>query len=300
MSKCLSLDPGSIAVSELHSHLLGAVTPRPIGFVSTIDEDGQVNLSPFSFFNCFGSNPPVLIFSPSLRVRDKSSKHTLENARSTGEVVIGIANYSIAQQLSLSSTEYDRGVNEFVKSGLTEEPSLKVKPPRVKECPVSFECRVNQIIATGTEGGAGNLVICEILMMHIHENILGDNGKIDPNKLDVIGRLGENFYCRITGDSIFEIEKPLREKGVGVDLIPPEIRNLAFLDGNALGSLGNIASIPTEEEVRTWEGYPELYSILKNQGNQARMELLSSRVAQYLQENKIREAWKVLLTWKIL
>lgn len=186
-----SINPKEVSTSELHGYLLGAIAPRPIAFASTLDSQGNVNLSPFSFFNVFGSNPPVLIFSPSRRVRDNTTKHSLENVHEIPEVVINIVNYPIVEQMSLSSTEYDKGVNEFIKSGLTEEKSLLVRPPRVKEAPVSFECKVLQILPVGEEGGSANLVICEVVMVHIQEEILDQNGKINPFKLDAVSRMGE-------------------------------------------------------------------------------------------------------------
>ena len=186
-------DPKSIKTPELHGILLGAIAPRPIAFASTIDKEGNVNLSPFSFFNVFGSNPPTLIFSPARRGRDNTTKHSYENVKEVAEVVINIANYPMVEQMSLASTEYDKGVNEFVKAGFTEAKSTKVKPPRVAESPVAFECKVKQIIETGEDGGAGNLIICEVIHIHLNEAILDENGKIDPFKLDPIGRVGGNW-----------------------------------------------------------------------------------------------------------
>ena len=215
-----TFDPKEISTRELHGLLLGAIGPRPIAFASTIDSSGNVNLSPYSFFNVFGSNPPTVIFSPSKRVRDKGIKHTLENVQSTQEVVINIVNYSIVEQMSLSSTEYDKGVNEFIKAGLTQVPSTKIKPPRVGEAPAAFECVVKQIIETGQEGGAGNLVICEVVMAHFQEDIFDENGKIDPFKIDLVGRMGGDWYCHAQGEALFQVAKPLRTKGIGVDQIP--------------------------------------------------------------------------------
>ena len=236
----LSVDPTEVTTQEMHQYLLGAVAPRPIAFASTQDAEGNVNLSPFSFFNCFSANPPILIFSPARRVRNNTQKHTLLNARATKEVVINIVNHAIVGQMSLSSTEYGDWVNEFIKSGLTEEASVKVKPPRVKESPASFECKVNEIIELGSEGGAGNLIICEVVMAHFNEAILDENGKIDPYALDAVARMGGNWYCRAQGDAIFEWPKPIANKGMGMDQLPEPVRNSTILTGNELSQLANM------------------------------------------------------------
>jgi len=248
----LTIEPGKIATHLLHSHLLASIAPRPIAFASTIDKDGQPNLSPFSFFNVFGVNPPIAIFSPARRVKNNSIKHTLENAAETGEVVINVVNYSMVQQMSLASTEYAKGVNEFVKAGFTAEESVMVKPFRVKESPVQLECKVKDIIYTGTEGGAGNLIVCEILLVHMNENILDANGKIDQHKIDLVGRLGADWYVRASGDALFEVAKPLTTMGIGVDSLPESIRLSSILTGNDLGQLGNVERIPTQEEAQLY------------------------------------------------
>lgn len=240
----LTINPKEIPFSKMHAYLLGAVTPRPIAFASTIDKEGNVNLSPFSFFNCFGANPPILIFSPARRGRDNTTKHSFENVREVPEVVINIVNYNMVQQASLASTEYPKGVNEFVKAGFTEAPSLIVKPPRVAESPVSMECKVLQIIETGTQGAAGNLVICEIVMMHIAESVLDNDGRIDPWKLDAVARLGGDYYCRVQGDMIFKVPKPLEKIGIGIDQLPETIRHSKILTGNDLGMLANVPTLP--------------------------------------------------------
>jgi flavin reductase (DIM6/NTAB) family NADH-FMN oxidoreductase RutF len=280
--------------------MLGAIAPRPIAFASTMDAEGNVNLSPFSFFNAFGSNPPVLIFSPARRVRDNTTKHTLENAYATGEVVINIGNYSIVEQLSLASTEYDKGINEFTKAGLTPAPTEKVKPPRVAEAPASFECKVREIIPIGDQGGAANLIVCEVLLMHVNENVLTPDGKtIDPFKLDAVARLGGDWYLRANGDCLFELPKPVKNKGIGVDQLPEHIRCSNILTGNNLGRLGNTEkeNVPGLEEARafktdplvayTWNKYETDKSELRNQ-----LEILGKKL---LEEHKITEAWKVLL-----
>ena len=243
----LSIDPTSIPTPQLHGYLLGAVAPRPICFASTVDGEGRVNLSPYSFFNVFSANPPVMIFSPARRVRDNTTKHTLENVLKTKEVVINIVSYEMVQQMSLSSTEYPRDVNEFVKAGFTELPSDVVKPPRVAESPVQFECRVNDVIPLGEEGGAGNLVIAQVVRLHVDEAILDENSKIDPFKLDPVSRLGGNWYGR-PKQGLFEVPKPLRTLGVGVDSLPEAVRNSTVLTGNDLGRLGNVESLPDSDE----------------------------------------------------
>ena len=244
----LTIKPGEIPTAKLHSYMLSAVAPRPIAFASTIDQDGRPNLSPFSFFNVFSSKPPIMIFSPNRRVRDNSTKHTLENVIVTKEVVINIVNFSMVQQTSLSSTEYPQGVNEFLKAGFTMLASEEVRPYRVKESPVQFECKVREVIELGQEGGAGNLVICEVVKMHIDESILDDSGNIDQHKIDLVSRLGGNWYGR-PSKGLFEVPKPLTTLGIGVDSIPESIRWSKVLTGNDLGMLGNVEALPTTEEV---------------------------------------------------
>jgi len=240
--------PGSLPTPQFHSYLLAAIAPRPIAFASTLDEKGNPNLAPFSFFNVFGSNPPTLIFSPARRVRDNSLKHTLENVQQVKEVVINVVNYDMVQQMSLASTEYPKGVNEFLKAGFTPIPSEKIKPFRVKESPVQFECVVKDIVFTGEEGGAGNLIICEVILMHVHEHILNEQGKIDQHKIDLVGRLGDDWYVRASGQALFEVEKPLASLGIGVDALPESIRLSSVLTGNDLGMLGNQKELPSKEE----------------------------------------------------
>ncbi|MCX2739948.1 flavin reductase family protein [Pontibacter anaerobius] len=292
-----TIDPQDTKTAEVHALLLGAIAPRPIAFASTTDSAGNVNLSPFSFFNVFSAKPPILVFSPARRVRDNTSKHTLENVLETREVVINIANYDIVEQMSLASTEYDRGINEFVKSGLTPEASVLVQPPRVKEAPVAFECKVNDVISLGPEGGAGNLVICEVLLMHVNENVLDLEGKIDPYKLDAVARMGGDYYLRATGDCIFELPKPVRNKGVGIDLLPEFIRNSSLLTGNNLARLGNTEVIPSEAEVEAFKSDPLVkYTLSKYKsdsiGLRQELELLGKKL---LEDNQVEQAWKVLL-----
>ena len=238
-----TIDPKALSTAALHGYMLGAVTPRPIAFASTIDAAGNVNLSPFSFFNVFSANPPIMIFSPARRGRDNTTKHTYENVLQVKEVVINIVNYDIVQQMSLSSTEYGKGVNEFEKAGLTPLASQTIKPPRVAESPVQFECRVNEVISLGTEGGAGNLVICEVLKMHINEAVLDTDGKIDPVKLDAVSRMGGNWYGRAK-QGMFEAPKPLSRLGIGFDQLPEAIRTSKLLTGNDLAMLANVEVLP--------------------------------------------------------
>ncbi|WP_299054047.1 flavin reductase family protein [uncultured Polaribacter sp.] len=283
----LTLDPKELSVQQFHGYLLGAIAPRPIAFASTIDKDGNPNLSPFSFFNVFGANPPVLIFSPARRVRDNTTKHTLQNAIATKEVVINVVNYAIVQQMSLSSSEYAKGVNEFDKAGFTMLPSDKVAPFRVAESPVQFECKVTDIIATGNQAGAGNLIVCEVVKMHVSEAVLDDKGNIDQHKIDLVARAGGSYYTRAK-DGFFEIPKPLSSIGIGVDNIPVAIRNSSVLTGNNLGMLGNIAQLPTEESVNNFaKEHAEFIGLETTKKHTFAQE--------YLSKNDVESAWKVLL-----
>jgi flavin reductase (DIM6/NTAB) family NADH-FMN oxidoreductase RutF len=240
----ITFNPKEISVPKMHGLLLDAVAPRPIAFACTVDEQGRVNLSPFSFFNVFSANPPILIFSPARRGRDNTTKHTYENVLKVPEVVINIVNYSIVHQTSLASVEYPEGVNEFIKSGLTEEKSMMVKPPRVKESPVAFECKVNQVVSLGDQGAAGNLVICEVLLMHVNENIMSENGRIDPWKLDAVARMGQDYYCRANGESIFVVPKPGEKIKIGIDQLPEAIRKSKLFSMRDLAVLANVERLP--------------------------------------------------------
>lgn len=286
----ITIDPKKSSVPTVHGYLLGAVSPRPIAFASTVDREGNVNLSPFSFFNCFGANPPVVVFSPARRGRDNTTKHTYENLLEVPEVVINVVTYNMVQQVSLASTEYPRGTNEFVKAGFTEVPSQQVKPPRVGESPISMECRVLQIIPTGDKGGAGNLVICEVVLMHISEDILDADKHIDPWKLDAVARLGGDWYCRVQGDAIFKVPKPLDKLGVGIDKLPPSIRNSKVLTGNDLGMLANIEKLPQADDVDYLRNDPSVSDALEK-GE----EVLHALAQQLLKEGRIDDAWKILL-----
>jgi len=290
----LSIDPKQIAPAKLQGYLQSAVAPRPIAFASTLDKYGNPNLSPFSFFNVFSSNPPILIFSPARRVRDNTIKHTLINSQKTGEVVINVVNFDIVQQMSLSSTEYPDGVNEFEKAGFTMLPSDIVKPFRVAESPVQFECKINEIIALGNQGGAGNLVICEVVKIHIDEAVLDASGMIDQHKIDLVARMGGNWYSR-SNVGMFEVEKPLTTLGIGVDMIPDFIKESGCFDGNDLGKLGNIENIPPEEEIAIFvKTNFEVKAVLSSDDSDKKYQ----KAKEYLDNGRVLEAWKLLLAKK--
>ena len=282
----LSFLPKDLETPKLHSYLLSAVAPRPIAFASTVDKDGRPNLSPFSFFNVFSANPPILIFSPARRVRGNTTKHTLENVEVTNEVVINVVNYDIVQQMSLSSTEYPEGVNEFEKAGLTMLKSDIVKPFRVAESPIQMECKVNEVVKLGTEGGAGNLVICEVVKMHINDEVLDENGAIDQVKLDLVSRAGGSFYSRAKS-GFFEIPKPLRTLGIGVDALPEHVKNSNILTGNDLGLLANVETLPTEDDILAFKQKHDLSKI--------NLEEKHKKAQDFLSYNDVESAWKMLL-----
>jgi len=294
----LSITPGEISTAKLHAYMLASIAPRPICFASTVDKEGNVNLSPYSFFNAFGSNPSTLIFSPARRVRDNTIKHTLENVMETMEVCINVVNYEMVWQMSLASTEYEKGINEFEKAGFSEIASDIIRAPRVKESPVQFECKVREIIETGNEGGAGNLIVCEILKMHINEAVLDDEQRIDQNKIQLVSRLGGNWYGKAFGDSLFEIEKPVRNKGIGVDAIPENIRLSTVLTGNKLSQLGNVERLPTEAEIINFAEDSLEYQNLKTrfalhaESLEYERHLLAQR---FLSVSDVQSAWKILL-----
>lgn len=280
-----TFEPKELTTAKLHGYLLSAVAPRPIAFASTIDAEGNPNLSPFSFFNVFSANPPILIFSPARRVRDNTTKHTLENAQATKEVVINVVNYDIVQQMSLSSTEYARGINEFEKSGLTMLKSDLVKPFRVAESPVQFECKVNEIVALGNEGGAGNLIVCEVVKLHMDDAVLDEKGRIDQVKLDLVSRAGGSYYSRAK-EGFFEIPKPLSTLGIGVDALPEQVRVSSVLTGNDLGVLGNVESLPKKDEDFTE----------KHQLKELTIEEKHKKAQSFLSFGDLESAWKTLLS----
>ncbi|HEY9114885.1 MAG TPA: flavin reductase family protein [Bacteroidales bacterium] len=260
----IEIDPNEYGNHKLHQLMLRGIAPRPIAFASTVDKDGNPNLSPFSFFNAFGVNPTTLIFSPSRRGRDNTTKHTLENLKEVPEVVINAVTYNMVQQMSLSSTEYPKGVNEFLKSGFTPIESTFVNPFRVKESPLQFECKVREIIETGGQAGSANLVVCEILHIHLDEKILDENGEIDTDKIDLVGRMGGNYYVRTSGDSKFIVPKPSAALGIGVDSLPEHIRLSTVLTGNDLGQLGNLEKLPEASEIIQMKTHQRVKKIVKN------------------------------------
>ena len=284
----LTINPQNTSIQRLHSYLLSSVAPRPIALASTLDENGNPNLSPFSFFNVFSANPPILIFSPARRVSNNTIKHTYENAKITKEVVINVVTYEMVHQASLSSTEYDKGVNEFDKAGFTMLRSEKVKPFRVAESPVQFECKINDIIELGKEGGAGNLIICEVVRMHIDKKVLDENNLIDQIKLDLVARAGGSFYSRAK-DTFFEIPKPIHSKGIGVDALTAVIRNSSVLTGNDLGMLGNADNLPIKEDVDKF---------MEENSNYLGADLNEKHkfAQQFLRKNDVESALKILLS----
>lgn len=295
-----SLTPSDLTPAQWHPFLVGAVAPRPVAFVSTIDAEGRVNLSPYSFFNAFSSNPPILVFSPANRVRDNSQKHTLQNVREVPEVVVNICDFAMVEQMSLASTEYAKGVNEFTKAGLTELVSELVRPPRVAEAPAAFECVVEQIIELGQNNGAGNLVICRVVRAHFRQDILlPDAAGIDPFKLDAVARLGGDWYARASGASLFEIPKPNRHIGIGIDQLPAAMRNSDVLTGNELGRLANIESdaLPTPGAVADFRAEPMVaYTLTKYRDDApGRKRELVQVARQFLAEGRLADAWKTLL-----
>jgi len=292
-----TIDPKELEIAKFHGLLLGAVAPRPIAFASTIDDDGRPNLSPFSFFNVFSANPPIAIFSPARRVRDNTIKHTLENVEVVKEVVINVVSYAMVQQMNLASTEYPEGVNEFEKAGFTPLASDLVRPFRVKESPVQFECKVREVIKLGEEGGAGNLIVAEILRMHIDESVLDLHGSIDPNRIDLVARMGNDWYCRASGNALFELAKPGRDHGIGVNALPMHVRNSRILTGNDLGLLGGISELPTAEEIKAYRNQSRLDEMIQEKGDNRREveKQLHQNAKMLLSEGKVKEACMMLL-----
>jgi flavin reductase (DIM6/NTAB) family NADH-FMN oxidoreductase RutF len=293
----LRIDPKEVKIPVLHSYLLGAVAPRPIAFASTVDANGKPNLAPFSFFNVFSANPPIAIFSPALSGRTGLTKHTYDNIKEVPEVVINVVNYDMVQQTSLASTEYAKGVNEFEKAGFTPLKSELVQPFRVKESPAQLECKVKQVIELGTQGGAGNLIICEIVLMHISEAVLDENKNIDPRKMDLVARLGGNWYSRTDERSLFEVTKPITNLGIGIDQLPEYIRKSTVLTGNNLGQLGNVEKQPTKEEVLHYKN-SSLQEALKTYGKSANAngQELHHVAKALLDKGNVEDAWKILLS----
>jgi flavin reductase (DIM6/NTAB) family NADH-FMN oxidoreductase RutF len=294
----LTLDPKDLPIPKLHGYLLGAVGPRPIAFASTIDENGVNNLSPFSFFNVFSAAPPILIFSPARNGRTNTTKDTYNNVKAIPEVVINIVNYDILHQMSLSSSPYAPGVDEFVKAGLTPIASETIRPMRVQEAPVQFECKVNQVIELGDQGGAGNLVICEVTKIHIHEEILGEDGMIDQHKINLVARMGGNWYCHANEASMFEVAKPLTTIGIGFDQLPEDIKASSVLTANDLAQLAGIAALPNETDVNDYKLLELSDFFLSLEDEPAQLEqALHNKAKELLVENKLEEAWMTLLAF---
>lgn len=291
----LSLRLNDLKPADVQNYLQHAIAPRPICFASTIDKAGNVNLSPYSFFNLFSSNPPIVVFSPARRVRDNTTKHTLQNIVEIPEVVINIVDYGMVQQMSLASCEYPKGTNEFVKAGFTEEKATLVKPPMVKESKIKLECKVNQVIPLGTEGGAGNLVIAEIIMMHIDESILNDENKIDQTKLDLVARLGANWYTRANKETIFEVEKPNMKLGIGFDALPVSIKESQWLNGNELAQLANVDTLPYIDAAFHDEKLKHIsqYYSLNPEDMERELHLYAKAL---LKEGNTTAAWQILLS----
>ena len=294
----VSIDPKDLPVQKLHQYLLGAIGPRPIAFASTVDAVGKPNLAPFSFFNVFSANPPILIFSPARSGRTNTTKDTYNNVKVVPEVVINVVNYDIVHQMSLASSPYAPGVNEFEKAGFTALKSDNVKPFRVAESPVQFECKVNEVIELGTEGGAGNLIICEVLKIHIHDEVLDSNGMIDQQKIDLVARMGGDWYSRANAESMFEITKPISTCGIGFDALPVDIKSSKVLSGNNLGHLAGIEKIPDETNVNEYKllELSDLFVSLED-NPLALEEELHKRAQSLLDENKLEEAWLTLLSF---
>ena len=290
MKKFKTINPIDYSTKDLHKILLSSITPRPIALASTIDINGVVNLSPFSYFNVFSANPPVLIFSPANRVTDNSKKDTLINISKVKEVVINLVDYNIVEPTSLSSVYFEKNVDEFSKSGLTKMESIKVKPPRVLESPVSYECKVNDVISLGNNGGAGNLIICEVLMIHINQEFLNENGDIDPLKLNLVARMGENYYLDVKKDSLFEIKKPVGVHAIGVDSLPNHATESLILSHNDLARLGNIEEIPSLDSINQFKEDNDIKKIISLADHKEKIKLLHVRVKEFLNNDDLNSA----------
>jgi len=293
-----SINPKEIEIPKLHRYLLGSVGPRPIAFASTIDSKGNINLAPFSFFNVFSANPPIMIFSPARSGRTNESKDTYNNVKEVPEVVINVVTHEMVHQMSLASSPYDSDVSEFEKAGFTSLASDMITPPRVKESPVQFECKVNEVIELGDQGGAGNLIICEVLRLHVKESILDQNEMIDQHKIDLVSRMGGNWYCRADKNSMFEIQKPITTCGIGFDALPTDIRNSSILSGNDLGQLAGIEQLPNETDVNEYKllELSELFLSLEEDAVQLEIEI-HKRAQDLLKRNLLEEAWLTLLSF---
>ena len=293
-----SINPKEIEIPKLHRYLLGSIGPRPIAFASTIDSKGNINLAPFSFFNVFSANPPIMIFSPARSGRTNESKDTYNNVKEVPEVVINVVTHEMVHQMSLASSPYGSDVSEFEKAGFTSLASDMITPPRVKESPVQFECKVNEVIELGDQGGAGNLIICEVLRIHVKESLLDQNQMIDQHKIDLVSRMGGNWYCRADKNSMFEIQKPITTCGIGFDALPTDIRNSSILSGNDLGQLAGIEQLPNETDVNEYKllELSELFLSLEEDAVQLEIEI-HKRAQDLLKRNLLEEAWLTLLSF---
>ncbi|MFM6946589.1 MAG: flavin reductase family protein [Flavobacteriales bacterium] len=293
-----SIDPKDLPIQRLHQLLLGAIGPRPIAFASTIDAQGQPNLAPFSFFNVFSANPPILVFSPARSGRTGQSKDTYNNVKVVPEVVINVVNYQMVHQMSLASSPYAPEVDEFIKAGFTALPSEKIKPHRVAEAPVQFECKVNDIIELGQEGGAGNLIICEVVQMYIDPSILNEQGLIDQHKIDLVARMGGDWYCRADQNSMFEIKKPITTCGIGYDALPQDIKSSKILSANDLGQLAGIEALPNETDVNEYKLIELAPLFLELEDDALALEqALHLRAKELLTQNELEAAWLTLLSF---
>ncbi len=294
----LTIDPKEIPVPKLHHYLLGAIGPRPIAFASTVDADGNDNLAPFSFFNVFSANPPIMIFSPARSGRTNETKDTYNNVKVIPEVVINVVNYDIVQQMSLASSPFAPGVSEFEKAGFTALTSETIRPKRVAESPVQFECKVIEVKKLGDQGGAGNLIFCEVTKIHINEAVLDESGSIDQHKIDLVSRMGGNWYCRADQNSMFEITKPITTVGIGFDALPADVLNSSSLTGNDLGQLAGIEQLPNETDVNEYKliELSDLFVSLEDEPIQLE-NALHLKAKELLKENKLEEAWMTLLAF---
>lgn len=285
----LTLNPKELSVPVLQKYLQNAIAPRPICFASTINKQGELNLAPFSFFNIFSSNPPIAVFSPAYSGRTGAAKDTLLNVLEVPECVINVVTYNMVHQTSLASSPFPKGINEFVKAGFTPIPSELVKPFRVKESPVQMECKVIEVKELGKSGGAGNLVICEIVKIHIDESVLNSDNQIDTRKIDLVARMGDNWYCRANGEALFEVQKPITTIGIGIDALPDSIKHSKVLSGNNLGLLGSVEQLPEKQEVEAYKKQMKLFK------NKEEVEVFARNL---LDTNKVKEAWLVLLSFE--
>jgi flavin reductase (DIM6/NTAB) family NADH-FMN oxidoreductase RutF len=294
----LTIDPKEIPVPKLHHYLLGAIGPRPIAFASTVDADGNDNLAPFSFFNVFSANPPIMIFSPARSGRTNETKDTYNNVKVIPEVVINVVNYDIVQQMSLASSPFAPGVSEFEKAGFTALASETIRPKRVAESPVQFECKVIEVKELGDQGGAGNLIFCEVTKIHINEAVLDESGSIDQHKIDLVSRMGGNWYCRADQNSMFEITKPITTVGIGFDALPADVLNSSSLTGNDLGQLAGIEQLPNETDVNEYKliELSDLFVSLEDEPIQLE-NALHTKAKELLKENKLEDAWMTLLAF---